>query len=92
MGEMQHSSGPHAWRLPMRRYKDIVDDEEADKMDRLLGSMQKKDELQQRGEAITQLSVSSWHCITCDIITERRKPACQVIHVLFLWQETLNEQ
>ncbi|EIE24646.1 hypothetical protein COCSUDRAFT_46891 [Coccomyxa subellipsoidea C-169] len=59
------------------RYKETVDDEEAEKLDKLLGSMQKKDELQQRGEAITQLSVTAWHCTTCDIITERRKPKCQ---------------
>lgn len=69
---------------PMHRYKETVEDEEAEKMDRLLGSMQKKDELQQRAEAITQLSVSAWHCSTCDIITERRKPHCQVTSRPFL--------
>ena len=68
----------------MHRYKETVEDEEAEKMDRLLGSMQKKDELQQRAEAITQLSVSAWHCSTCDIITERRKPHCQVTSRPFL--------
>lgn len=62
----------------MCRYKETVDEEEADKLDRLLGSMQKKDEVQQRMEAITQLSVGAWHCTTCDIITERRKAQCQV--------------
>ncbi len=60
------------------RYKETVDEEEAEKLDRLLGSMQKKDEVQQRMEAITQLSVGAWHCTTCDIITERRKAQCQV--------------
>ncbi|CAL8467671.1 g7209 [Coccomyxa elongata] len=59
------------------RYKETVDEEEADKLDRLLGSMQKKDEVQQRMEAITQLSVGAWHCTICDIITERRKAQCQ---------------
>ncbi|BDA42677.1 probable protein MCM10 homolog at N-terminal half [Coccomyxa sp. Obi] len=59
------------------RYKETVDEEEADKLDRLLGSMQKKDEVQQRMEAITQLSIGAWHCTTCDIITERRKAQCQ---------------
>lgn len=56
----------------------MVDEEEAEALDRLLGSLQKKDEVQQRAEAITQLSVSAWHCTTCGIISERRKPQCQV--------------
>lgn len=60
------------------RYKALVEDEEEQRLDRLLGALAARDEVQQRAEAVTRLQVSAWHCRTCGTTTERRRPACQV--------------
>jgi hypothetical protein len=44
--------------------------------------MERKDEVQQRAESITHLSVSAWHCTTCKALSERRKPQCLVSAML----------
>ena len=55
-----------------------MEDEEEQRLDRLLGALAARDEVQQRAEAVTRLQVSAWHCRTCGTTTERRRPACQV--------------
>ena len=61
-----------------------MDDEEEQRLDRLLGALAARDEVQQRAEAVTKLQVSAWHCRTCGTTTERRRPACQVPRIAAL--------
>ena len=56
----------------------MIDDEEHERLNSLLGSMQQRDEAQQRMESITHLTVTAWRCTTCDSTTEKRRPTCQV--------------
>lgn len=56
----------------------MIEDEEHERLDALLGTLQRKDEVQQRMEAITQLAVTAWRCATCDSTTDKRRPSCQV--------------
>ena len=60
------------------RYKAAIEDEEAERLDALLGTLQCKDEAQQRMESITHLSVTAWRCATCNSVTNKRRPGCQV--------------
>lgn len=56
----------------------MIEDEEHGRLDALLGTLQRKDEAQQRMEVITQLTVTAWRCATCACTTDRRRTACQV--------------
>ena len=56
----------------------MIDDEEHERINSLLGSMQQRDEAQQRMASITHLTVTAWRCATCDSTTDKRRPACQV--------------
>ncbi|CAL5219574.1 g1434 [Coccomyxa viridis] len=59
------------------RYKAVIEDEEHERLDALLGTLQRKDEVQQRMEAITHLTVTAWRCATCNSTTDKRRPSCQ---------------
>lgn len=59
------------------RYKELVDDEDHERLTRLLTALEKKDEMQQRMEAITKLNVTAFHCKNCGSTTERRNPECR---------------
>ena len=59
------------------RYRSLVMEEEDEKLDSMLTSMQTKDELTQKAEATTKLKVQAFQCHTCKNLTERRKPECQ---------------
>ena len=67
-------------RLSMPRYKAVIEDEEHERLDALLGTLQHKDEMQQRMEAVTHLTVTAWRCATCNSTTDKRRPSCQVSH------------
>ena len=56
----------------------MIDDEEHERINSLLGSMQQRDEAQQRMASITHLTVTAWRCATCASTTDKRRPACQV--------------
>ena len=56
----------------------MIEDEEHERLDALLGTLQRKDEVQQRMEAITHLTVTAWRCATCNSTTDKRRPSCQV--------------
>ena len=56
----------------------MIDDEEHERINSLLGSMQQRDEAQQRMASITHLTVTAWRCTACDSTTDKRRPACQV--------------
>ena len=60
------------------RYKAVIEDEEHERLDVLLGTLQSKDEVQQRMEAITHLTVTAWRCATCNSTTDKRRASCQV--------------
>ena len=56
----------------------MIEDEEHERLDALLGTLQRKDEVQQRMEAITHLTVTAWRCATCSSTTDKRRASCQV--------------
>ena len=56
----------------------MIEDEEHERLDALLGTLQRKDEVQQRMEAITHLTVTAWRCAICNSTTDKRRPSCQV--------------
>ncbi|KAL0042006.1 hypothetical protein WJX77_000505 [Trebouxia sp. C0004] len=58
-------------------YKELVDDEDHERLTRVLTALEQKDEMQQRMEAITKLNVTAFHCKTCGSTTERRNPDCR---------------
>ncbi|CAK0761581.1 hypothetical protein CVIRNUC_002874 [Coccomyxa viridis] len=66
--DLQHTS---------TRYTAVIDDEEHERINSLLGSMQQRDEAQQRMASITHLTVTAWRCATCESTTDKRRPACQ---------------
>lgn len=49
------------------RYKDLVDDEDHDRLTRVLTALEKKDEMQQRMEAITKLVLPPMHANDDDL-------------------------
>ncbi|KAL0050163.1 hypothetical protein WJX82_005580 [Trebouxia sp. C0006] len=59
------------------RYKELVDDEDHERLTRVLTALEKKDNMQQRMEAITKLNVTAYHCKNCGSTTERRNPECR---------------
>ncbi|KAL0041472.1 hypothetical protein WJX79_004709 [Trebouxia sp. C0005] len=59
------------------RYKELVDDEDHERLTRVLTALEKKDDMQQRMEAITKLNVTAFHCKNCGSTTERRHPECR---------------
>lgn len=60
------------------RYKELVDEEEAARLARVVGALEAKDAAQQRMAAITKLPVGAWRCAVCQTTSERRRPQCQV--------------
>eukprot|EP00884_Botryococcus_braunii_P012065 jgi/Botrbrau1/2085/Bobra.0047s0046.2 len=63
------------------RYVQLVEDAEHEQLMSALSSLQKKDELAQRLEAITKLQVTAFQCHTCGLVTEKRRAGCQGHHV-----------
>ncbi len=62
---------------PFSRYKDLVEDEEAARLARVVDALERKDAVQQRMAAITKLPVGAWRCAVCQITSERRRAQCQ---------------
>ncbi len=71
-----HNSGEPTQRVCCR-YRDLVMEEEDGKLDSMLTSLQKKDELTQKAEATTKLKVQAFQCHTCKSLTERRETECR---------------
>ncbi|KAK9830984.1 hypothetical protein WJX81_005397 [Elliptochloris bilobata] len=59
------------------RYKELVEDEEAARLARVVGALESKDAAQQRMAAITKLPVGAWRCAVCQTTSERRRPECK---------------
>ncbi|KAL4855109.1 hypothetical protein ACK3TF_004331 [Chlorella vulgaris] len=58
------------------RYKELVEDEEFEKLDKVMAALQHKDEMAARMETVTRLAVKAFHCKVCRYTAERRHPAC----------------
>ena len=59
------------------RYAHLVAAEEGEDLDRMMSSLQQKDECAQKAESVSRLAVAAFHCRTCSIITERKRPECR---------------
>ena len=82
------SESAEGWIDAPHRYKAVIEDEEHERLHMLLGTLERKDEAQQRMESVTHLQVTAWRCATCNCTTDKRRTTCQVIwpssHVLFM--------
>lgn len=54
-----------------------MEDEEAERLARVVDALERKDDVQQRMAAITKLTVAAWRCAVCATTSERRRAACQ---------------
>ena len=66
----------------------MIEDEEHERLNMLLGTLERKDEAQQRMESVTHLQVTAWRCATCNCTNDKRHTTCQVIwpsfHVILM--------
>ncbi|PSC68556.1 MCM10-like protein [Micractinium conductrix] len=58
------------------RYKDLVEDEEFEKLDKVMAALEAKDEAAAKMEKITKLTVQAFRCKLCVYTSERRRPEC----------------
>ncbi|PRW60422.1 MCM10-like protein [Chlorella sorokiniana] len=58
------------------RYKDLVDDEEHKKLDKVLTALETKDEIAARMDSTKNLKVQAFRCKLCNYTAERRRPEC----------------
>lgn len=81
--------------LPVCRYKELVEDEDHERLTRVLTALEKKDEMQQRMEAITKSVLLP--CNKRNVNTCSASSACLVLQVyqhsrhslLFVWQHAM---
>lgn len=59
-----------------RRYRELVEDEDHDRLMAVVGALEKKDEMAQRMDAIMHLEVQAVRCGVCQYVSERRRPEC----------------
>lgn len=58
------------------RYRELVEDEDHDRLMAVVGALEKKDEMAQRMDAIMHLEVQAVRCGVCQYVSERRRPEC----------------
>ena len=58
------------------RYRALVDEEEEARLDRVVGALERRDELAQRMDSVTRLAVQAFCCRACGYTAERRRPEC----------------
>ncbi|KFM25012.1 MCM10-like protein [Auxenochlorella protothecoides] len=61
---------------PGSRYAELVDDEDAARLDGVLQVLERKDELAARMDATTKLQVQAFSCRHCKYVAEKRRPEC----------------
>ena len=58
------------------RYKMLVDDEEDERLDKVLHNLEACDNIAQKAESVTKLKVKAYQCHICNTLTEFRNPKC----------------
>lgn len=58
------------------RYENLVEKDEQSQLDKLMTSLQPRDECQQKAESLTKMTVSAFDCKTCRRVTEGKRPEC----------------
>lgn len=78
--EMQARQGEEGDAASGSLYRDVVEDEEAARLDKVLGVLEQKDEMAAKMDATRTLEVSAWRCSVCACTAEYRRPQCAQAH------------
>jgi len=52
--------------VSLARYSSLADEEEEQRLDKMMSGLQQRDEIAQKTESITKLQVAAFHCKTCN--------------------------
>ncbi|EFN59862.1 hypothetical protein CHLNCDRAFT_133673 [Chlorella variabilis] len=75
-GGVLQEAGASSAAVQGTRYKELVDDEEFEKLDKVMSVLEQKDEMAARMEGVTRLAVQAFRCKLCCYTAERRRREC----------------
>lgn len=61
-------------------YKNLVENEDAEKLGKIMDALERKDEIASQMDEIQSLKVSAWKCSCCDMISEYQSQYCREKH------------